>query len=89
MTTELFQWLVAAMILGTAALDTAADFLNLKHAALELPREFEGIYDVTVMAVTQDRAQEALAAQLSMQGVAYNNALALGKRFLEAIQWAQ
>ena len=52
-------------------------------------REFEGIYDVTVMAVTQDREQEALSAQLSMQGVAYANAVTLGKRFLEAIRWAQ
>lgn len=52
-------------------------------------REFEGIYDVTVMAVTQDRGQEALTAQLSMQGVAYNNAVTLGKRFLEAIRWAK
>jgi serine protease Do len=75
--------------------DDFVEVKDAKHPVLRATwcarayREFEGIYDVTVMAVTQDRSNEALAAQLSMQGVAYNNALALGKRFLEAIQWAQ
>jgi serine protease Do len=52
-------------------------------------REFEGLYNVTLLALTQDRDREALLAQLSMQGVSYANAEALGRRFLEAIQWAQ
>jgi S1-C subfamily serine protease len=52
-------------------------------------REFEGLYNVTVLAATQDRDDEALVAQLVMQGVSHANALALGKRFLEAIQWAR
>ena len=52
-------------------------------------REFEGLYDVTVLAVTQDRDREALLAQLAMQGVSRANAAALGKRFLEAIRWAR
>ena len=52
-------------------------------------REFEGLYDVTLLALTQDRPREALLAQLSMQGVSYANAVGLGRRFLEAIQWAQ
>ncbi|HEX4781217.1 MAG TPA: serine protease [Usitatibacter sp.] len=52
-------------------------------------REFEGLYNVTLLALTQDRSREALLAQLSMQGVSYANAVALGRRFLEAIEWAQ
>ena len=52
-------------------------------------REFEGLYNVTLIALTQDRDREALLAQLSMQGVSYSNAVALGRRFLESIQWAQ
>lgn len=52
-------------------------------------REFDGLYDVTVLAVTQDRDREALLAQLAMQGVSRANAAALGKRFLEAIRWAR
>ncbi len=52
-------------------------------------REFEGLYNVTLLALTQDRDREALLAQLSMQGVSYANAEALGRKFLEAIQWQQ
>jgi S1-C subfamily serine protease len=52
-------------------------------------REFEGLYNVTLIALTQDRSREALLAQLSMQGVSYSNAVALGRRFLESIQWAR
>jgi len=51
-------------------------------------REFEGLYNVTLIALTQDRDREALLAQLTMQGVSHANAVALGRRFLEAIQWA-
>jgi hypothetical protein len=50
-------------------------------------REFEGLYDVTLIALTQDRDREALLATLSMQGVSHANAVALGRRFLEAIEW--
>ena len=52
-------------------------------------REFEGLYNVTLLALTQDKDREALLAQLTMQGVSYANAVALGRRFLEAIEWAQ
>jgi len=52
-------------------------------------REFEGLYNVTLLALTQDRDREALLAQLTMQGVSYDNAVALGRRFLEAIEWAK
>jgi S1-C subfamily serine protease len=50
-------------------------------------REFEGLYNVTLLVLTQDRSREALLAQLTMQGVSHANAVALGRRFLEAIEW--
>lgn len=49
-------------------------------------RDFEGLYDVTVLAVTQDSAAEALAVRLSMQGVAYDNAEALAQRLLHDVR---
>jgi hypothetical protein len=49
-------------------------------------REFEGLYDVAVLAVTQDRGSEALVMRLSMQGVAYDNATELAKRFLGEVR---
>ena len=52
-------------------------------------REFEGIYNVTLLALTQDRDREALLAQVTMQGVSHANAVAVARRFLEAIEWAQ
>jgi serine protease Do len=52
-------------------------------------REFEGLYDVSVVAVTQDRAREALVTRLSMQGVTYDNATRLGRRFLGGIAFAR
>ena len=33
--------------------------------------------------------REALLAQLTMQGVSHANAVSLGRRFLEAIEWAR
>ena len=39
-------------------------------------REFEGLYNVTLLALTQDRDREALLAQLTMQGVSHANAVA-------------
>jgi S1-C subfamily serine protease len=51
-------------------------------------REFEGLYNVTLVALTQDRDREALLSQLTMQGVSHANAVALGRRFLEGIEWA-
>jgi serine protease Do len=49
-------------------------------------RQFEGLYDVSLIAVTQDQALEALVSRLNMQAVGYDDAIALGKRFLEAVQ---
>jgi len=52
-------------------------------------REFEGLYDVSMLIVTQDRNDEALVSQLGMRGVSYPSAVALAKRFLGSIRWAK
>lgn len=52
-------------------------------------REFDGLYDVLVVAATQDRGDEALVSRLSMQAVTHENAVALATRFLEAVQWTK
>ncbi len=52
-------------------------------------RDLEGLYDVGMVAVTQDRSDEALLSKLSMQGVSYENAMALTKSFIGALQWAK
>jgi serine protease Do len=52
-------------------------------------RAFDGLYDVSVMAVTEDRGSEALVSRLSLQAVGYDDAMALGKRFLEAVRWTK
>jgi serine protease Do len=49
-------------------------------------REFEGLYDVALIAVTQDQGSAALVSRLSLQAVAYDDAMALGKRFLQSVQ---
>ena len=50
-------------------------------------REFDGLYDIALTAVTQDRGSEALVSRLSLQSVGYDDAMALGKTFLEAVRW--
>ena len=49
-------------------------------------RDFDGLYDVTLTAITEDHDTEALVSRLSLQAVGYDEAVALGKRFLEAVQ---
>ena len=49
-------------------------------------REFEGLYDVVLVAVTQDHVSEALVSRLGLQAVGYDDAIALGGRFLEAVK---
>jgi S1-C subfamily serine protease len=49
-------------------------------------REFEGLYDVALIAITQDQGSEALVSRLSLQAVGYDDAMALGKRFLSGLQ---
>ena len=52
-------------------------------------RDFAGIYDVAITTVTQDRENEALISRLALQGVSYDNALALSQRFIGAIGWTK
>jgi S1-C subfamily serine protease len=52
-------------------------------------RPFEGLYDVVLTAVTQDRGSEALVSRLSLQAVGYAAAVSIGKRFLQAVQVAE
>lgn len=52
-------------------------------------REYDGLYDVSVAAVTQDSSREALVTRLSMQGVAYESALELARRFLGEVRRAR
>jgi len=49
-------------------------------------REFEGVYDVALVAVTQDDGHEALVSRLNLPAVGYEDAMAIGKRFLEAVR---
>ena len=49
-------------------------------------REFGGLYDTALTAVTEDHGSQALVSRLSLQAVGYDDAMALGKRFLKAVQ---
>ena len=52
-------------------------------------RDFEGLYDVSITAFTQDKGLEGLVSQLSMRGVSWENATALAKRFFAELQWTK
>jgi len=52
-------------------------------------RAFPGLYDVTLTAVTEDSGREALVSNIAMQGVLYESAVSLGKKFIEALQWTK
>jgi serine protease Do len=52
-------------------------------------REFPGLYDVAVIAVTEDKGSEALVSRLALQAVGYEDAMAFSKHFLEAVQWTR
>jgi serine protease Do len=49
-------------------------------------RDFDGLYDVALTAITEDRGAEALVSRMALQAVGYDEAVALSKRFLEAVQ---
>ncbi|HEY0180048.1 MAG TPA: hypothetical protein VGC30_10510 [Dokdonella sp.] len=44
---------------------------------------------MTLATITQDRGGEALVSRLAMQGISYDNALALARRFIGAIAWTK
>lgn len=52
-------------------------------------RDFADLYDVALTLVTQDRDREALVSRLVVQGIAYDNALTLGRRFMEGVAWTK
>ena len=72
------------------------DFVGSAHASdrpalrvmwcAQAYREFEGLYDVALVAVTQDDGAEALVSRLSMQAVGYDDAMDIGRRFLDAVR---
>jgi hypothetical protein len=49
-------------------------------------REFDGLYDVALIAFTQDEGNEALVSRLSMQAVGYDDAMDLGRHFLDQVR---
>jgi serine protease Do len=49
-------------------------------------REFDGLYDVALVAVTQDDGNEALVSRLNMQAIGYDDAMDIGQRFLDAVR---
>jgi hypothetical protein len=49
-------------------------------------RDFDGLYDVAMTAITEDRGAEALVSRMALQAVGYEAAVALSKRFLESVQ---
>ena len=52
-------------------------------------RDFPEIYNVSALAVTQDKNDQALISRLAVLDVSYANALALGKRFISSIPAAE
>lgn len=52
-------------------------------------RDFDGLYDVTVTAVTQDQNEEAMTLRLTMEAAPYDLALELARNYLGAISWAK
>jgi serine protease Do len=52
-------------------------------------REFAGLYDVSVTAVTEDRGSEALVSRLALQAIGYDDAMKLTRLFLEDMQWTR
>src|SRR5579862_570127 len=77
--------------------DCREDFVQSDPAAEHPPlrltwcakayREFPGLYDVTVVTATEDRGQEALVSRLSMDGVSWDNAIAMSRQFVDGITW--
>ncbi len=52
-------------------------------------RAFANLYDVSVTAITEESGGEALISRLSLRGVDFDNAMALSRRFLEAVRWTR
>jgi serine protease Do len=50
-------------------------------------RDFPGLYDVSLLAVTEDSGTDALVSRITLQGFTFENAVALSRHALEAVQW--
>lgn len=50
-------------------------------------RPFSGLYDVWMLAITQDSSQQALVSRLALEGTDYDTAMSVARHFLEMIQW--
>ncbi|PKU24709.1 serine protease [Telmatospirillum siberiense] len=50
-------------------------------------RPFNGLYDVWMLAITQDGSQQALVSRLALEGTDYDTAISVARHFLEMIQW--
>jgi serine protease Do len=51
-------------------------------------RDMEGLYNTTMLAVTQDRSDEAVVMTLSLSGVSYANAMRFSRRLLAELKAA-
>ncbi|MDR3159237.1 MAG: serine protease [Zoogloeaceae bacterium] len=49
-------------------------------------RDFPGLYDFSLAAVTQDREDEALVSKLAMAGVSFAHAIAMSREFLAMLK---
>ncbi len=52
-------------------------------------REFEGLFDMNVVATTVDRTTESLSSSLDIRGVTFANGNRLMRSFLEASSWTK
>lgn len=50
-------------------------------------KDFPGLYDVELLALTRDAADRALLSRLVIRGASYANALREGRRLLEGLEW--
>ena len=51
-------------------------------------RDLEGLYNTTLLAVTQERNDEAVAVTMALSGVSYPNAMRFARRFLTELRVA-
>ena len=68
-------------------LEQVGHVLRIMPAGTALERRDRALIALTT--ITQDRDREALVSRISMQGISYDNALALGRRFMEALAWTK
>ncbi|MCK7593398.1 S1 family peptidase [Pseudomarimonas salicorniae] len=77
---------------GTRCVDgfvaASADAPELKTVwCAQAYKDFPGIYDIELLALTRDSSKTALLSRLAIRGTSYENGLREGRRFLEGIAW--